>query len=335
MSAKRFAIAGCGRIAWRHAEQIATYGQLVTVLDIETPKAEKLAAAYKVKPTNTWEELLSRGDIDVLSVCTPNGLHAQHSCQGLGAGMHVICEKPMALNVADAQHMMAVAKKAGRRLFVVKQNRYNPPVVAVRKALDEGRLGKIFSIQVNGFWQRGPGYYNDNWRGTRQLDGGTLFTQFSHFIDLMYWLAGDVEEVTAILSNYAHQGLIEFEDTGVVTFRFSSGAIGTMHYTVNSYEKNFEGSITLFCEKGTVKIGGQYLNTLEYEKIDGYTIGELEKGKGANDYGSYQGSMSNHDKVYRHVVESLNTKGADGSNAGDALKTVEIIEKIYTAARRL
>jgi UDP-N-acetyl-2-amino-2-deoxyglucuronate dehydrogenase len=232
----------------------------------------------------------------------------------------------------DCQKMISAADKAGKRLFIIKQNRYNPPVVAVKKALDEGRLGKIYSLQLNCFWNRDKQYYTNTWKGTLQLDGGTLFTQFSHFIDLLYWMIGDVMEVKSMMKNYAHQGLIEFEDTGVVMLQFVNGAMGAINYTVNSFEKNMEGSLTIFGEKGTVKIGGQYLNELEYQDIQDYRIEHLPEGNIANQYGTYQGSMSNHDKVYDNLIDVLQHNGAMTTSAWEGLKTVSIIERIYSAA---
>jgi predicted dehydrogenase len=205
--------------------------------------------------------------------------------------------------------------------------------VAVKKLLDEGKLGTIFSVQVNCFWNRDPTYYKNSWKGTRTLDGGTLYTQFSHFIDLLYWMIGDVKEMFAITGNFNHKGIIEFEDTGCVSMQFYNGAIGTLHYTVNSYKKNMEGSLTIFGEKGTVKIGGQYLNVLEYQHIEGITIGNISPGRPANDYGSYQGSMSNHDLVYKEVINALQNGGTI-TNAADAMRTVDIIERIYQSATK-
>jgi UDP-N-acetyl-2-amino-2-deoxyglucuronate dehydrogenase len=333
MKKMRFAIIGCGRIAQRHAKHISSRGVLAAVCDIVKEKAEQLANEYKATPYFTIEDLLKEEtDLDVVTVCTPNGFHAGHSIKVLQAGLHVLCEKPMALSTPECELMIKAADEAEKRLFIIKQNRYNPPVVAVKKALDEGRLGKIYSIQLNCFWNRGIDYYTNSWKGTLKLDGGTLFTQFSHFIDLLYWMLGDIIDVQSMMQNYAHRGTIEFEDTGVVMLKFANGAMGTINYTVNSYEKNMEGSLTIFGEKGTVKIGGQYLNELEYQNIQDYKIGSLPAGNTANQYGSYQGSMSNHDKVYDNLIDVLQHNGSMTTSAWDGLKTVSIIEKIYSAA---
>jgi len=331
-----FAIIGCGRIAQRHAEHIANNGKLIAVCDIIKSKADEMAAKYECNAYYSLEVLLeNERAIDVVSVCTPNGLHAAHSIRSLRAGSHVLCEKPMAINIHDCGEMIKTAEQYNKRLFAIKQNRFNPPVVAVKKLIDEGRLGKIFSIQLSCFWNRNEDYYANSWKGTKDLDGGTLFTQFSHFIDLLYWLVGDVKNVEAFTANYSHKNIIEFEDSGVVILEFSNGAIGTINYTVNSYQKNMEGSLTIFGEKGSVKIGGQYLNELEYQQIDNYKIENLPEGNKANNYGNYQGSMSNHDKVYENLVNVLTNNASISTNAFEGLKTVEIIEKIYAKARNI
>jgi len=275
-----------------------------------------------------------RENIDVVSVCTPNGVHAQHAILALRAGCHVLCEKPMALSSGDCGQMIQQAERANRRLFIVKQNRFNPPVVAVKRLIDDGALGELHSLQLNCFWNRNADYYRDSWKGTADLDGGCLYTQFSHFIDLLYWLAGDVSAVRAFTANFAHRDTIDFEDCGVAALEFRSGAIGAIHFTVNAYSKNMEGSLAIFAEKGSVKIGGQYLNELEYQDIEGSPIQSLPPGRPPNQYGTYVGSMSNHDKVYQNMVDVLLGGGVIATNGYEGMKTVEIIEKIYAAAEQ-
>ncbi len=336
MKKYNFVIVGCGRIAQRHAGHISRLGNLKAVCDTDNIRADKLGKEHDAAVYYSIDDLLAaEKDIDVVAICTPNGLHTEHTIKSLKAGHHVLCEKPMALSVADAGQMISESLRANKMLFIVKQNRFNPPVVAVKKAIEDGKFGKIYSAQLNCFWNRNEAYYkNSDWKGTLKLDGGTLFTQFSHFIDLLYWMVGDVKEVKAKVGNYAHQGIIEFEDTGAVSLEFYNGAMGTINYSVNSFEKNMEGSITIFGENGTVKIGGQYLNELEYQKIDGYEIKDLPPGNPPNEYGEYKGSMSNHDKVYENVINVLNHKAIIATNAFEGMKTVEIIEKIYTEAKR-
>ncbi len=328
----RIAIVGCGRIAQRHAEHINNKAVLVAVCDIDEEKAKTLGATYGAAIYFSIDEMLAaESNIDVVAICSPNGLHATHSILALQAGCHVLCEKPMAIDVHDCGQMIQAAEKANKRLFAIKQNRFNPPVAAVKNAIDEGRLGRIYSVQLNCFWNRNEDYYNNSWKGTKELDGGTLFTQFSHFIDLLYWMVGDVKEVHSMVDNFHHKGIIEFEDTGVIIARFANGAIGTINYTVNSFEKNMEGSLTIFAEKGTVKIGGQYLNELEYQHIQNFKIENLPEGNKPNNYGNYVGSMSNHNLVYDNLIEVLENNGKISTNAFEGLKTVEIIEKIYAS----
>ena len=328
-----FAIIGCGRIAQRHAEHINNKAILSAVCDIVPGKADALAQNYQAKAFyNVGEMLGAETAIDIVSICSPNGLHSLHSIEALNAGKHVLCEKPMALTAGDCGRMIQAAEKNNKRLFAIKQNRYNPPVAAVKKLIDEGRLGKIYSVQLNCFWNRNEDYYKNSWKGTMDLDGGTLYTQFSHFVDLLYWLIGDVKEVKAMMENFHHKGIMEFEDTGVVLLRFVNDAIGTINYTVNSFQKNMEGSLTVFGEKGTVKIGGQYLNELEYQQIEDYKIENLPEGNKPNNYGNYVGSMSNHDLVYDNVIEVLEKGGTITTSAFEGLKTVEIIQKIYSSA---
>lgn len=327
-----FAIIGCGKIAPRHAENIACTGKLVAVCDIVTEKADLLASQYQARAYKTLKELLkNEPGVDIVTVCTPNGLHAEHSIQSLEAGKHVLCEKPMCISTADAALMKNTAITAGKNLFVVKQNRYNPPVVAVKELIENNKLGKILSVQVNGFWNRDKRYFSNGWRGTKKLDGGILYTQFSHFIDLVYWLAGNIKAVKAIKKNLLLKDTIETEDNCVVIAEFESGALGSFHFSINAFEKNMEGSITLIAEKGTVKIGGQYLNTLEYQRVDGIGPIKIDKGNISNDYGFYQGSMSNHNKVYENLLVALKNPGHAFANVEDGMKTVEIIERIYAS----
>ncbi|HUR30770.1 MAG TPA: Gfo/Idh/MocA family oxidoreductase, partial [Saprospiraceae bacterium] len=250
------------------------------------------------------------------------------------AGKHVLVEKPMAIKKLDCENMIHMALKTGKNLFVVKQNRFNPPVQAVRRLIEQKKLGRILTIAVNCYWNRSENYYRaSDWKGIKILDGGTLFTQFSHFIDVVYYLFGDLQILHAQLANVNHQGMIEFEDTGVVSFLLSEhNAPGVMHYTTAAFEKNMEGSITIFAERATIKIGGKYLNTIEYQATDGFDITGIAEGRPANNYGDYEGSMSNHDKVIDNVVKSLQGKGEIMTNAYDGLKTVEIIENIYQMA---
>lgn len=332
-----FSIIGCGNIAQRHAGQIKRLGKLISVCDIKKDRADKMANEYNVEAYYNINDLLSaEKQADVISICTPHGLHAEYSIKSLKSGHHVLCEKPMALKTSDCRQMIAEAKKAKKKLFIVKQNRFNPPVVAVKEAIDRGLLGKILSVQSNVFWNRGPRYYNDSdWYGTKEMEGGALFTQVSHFIDLLYWLVGDIKESRAFVGNYNHQ-YTEIDDQGVVIVKFKNNALGTIHYTLNSCNQNMEGSVTILGKKGTVKIGGEYLNTLEYQSFNnGYKISNLSKSMPANNYGFYKGTMANHGRVYENLIEVLNGKKKVFVGGTDGIKTVEIINKIYKQAKYL
>ena len=337
MTKLNVAVIGTGRIGKRHIKHINNLAHLQAICDIKKDVADEVANKHHCPAYYSIDELLQKEtNIDLVAICTPNGLHAKHTIKALHAGHHVLCEKPMATNVYDCELMINTAEQTNKRLFVVKQNRFNPPIQAVKKIIDEGRLGNIFNVQLNCFWNRNPQYYQESdWKGKKDIDGGTLFTQFSHFIDLLYWLVGDIEKVNVFTDNFTHQNLIEFEDTGVISLKFTNGALGTINYTVCSYDHNMEGSITLFAEHGTVKIGGQYLNTLEYQSLkDDYKITYDETSNPANDYGFYKGSMSNHDKIYENVIDVLTNKGMIRTNMLEGLKTVQIIEKIYKAANK-
>lgn len=331
MSNKKFAVIGCGRIGARHAGHIHTLGELNAVCDTDEKAGKTLAEKYGAKFYASADELLKKEkSADVISVCTPNNLHAPQTISALNAGFHVICEKPMAISVADCRKMTDASEQTGKYLFIVKQNRFNPPIEALKKVIDGNHLGKIVDVQLNCFWNRDEKYYSESpWKGKKEKDGGTLFTQFSHFIDLLYWLVGDIKNVWAKSNNFLHQDTVEFEDTGVVILEFQNGALGTINYTINCYEKNMEGSVTILGEDGTVKVGGQYLNVLEYQRIKDYRIENLPESRPANEYGFYQGSMSNHDKVYQNVIDVLDGKSKNYTTGYEGMKTVEIIEKIY------
>jgi len=337
MDKLKVAIIGTGRIGKRHAKHVKKLGKLKAICDIKKDLADKVSEEFNCSCYYSIDDLLEgEKDLDLVSICTPNGLHAEHSIKALEAGNNVLCEKPMAISVEDCEKMIHMAEQSNKRLFIVKQNRFNPPIQALKNAIDQGKLGNILNVHLSCFWNRNEDYYkSSDWKGSKDLDGGTLFTQFSHFIDLLYWLVGDIEDVCVFTDNFAHKDLIDFEDTGVVALRYRNGALGTINYTVNSYGHNMEGSITIFGEKGTVKVGGQYLNTLEYQNIEDYKIEIKEKSNPANDYGFYQGSMSNHDKVYENIIDVLQNGGQVKTNLIDGLKTVQIIEKIYKNTEKI
>jgi UDP-N-acetyl-2-amino-2-deoxyglucuronate dehydrogenase len=327
----RFAIAGCGNIGLRHALNSKRVGELVAVCDIIKEKADLLAIGTGAKPIYDFASLLQEKP-DVLCICTPNYLHAAQSIAALEAGIHVLCEKPMTISSADGEKMIAAAAASKRELFIVKQNRFNPPVQLLHGLLHKKELGKIHSFQVNCFWNRPPAYYQQSdWKGKAGKDGGILFTQFSHFIDLIYWLFGEAESVKGFAGNFLLKEVLDKEDTGTVVLKMKNGIIGTLHYTVTAHEQNMEGSITVFGEKGTIKIGGQYLNELDYFSVAGKDKPVFSNAGSANDYGFYKGSMSNHHLLYDELIKALNAEAHQLPSPGDALQTVRMIEQIQLA----
>jgi UDP-N-acetyl-2-amino-2-deoxyglucuronate dehydrogenase len=329
----RFCIVGFGNIGHRHAEHITDNPntELVAVCDIDTAISAKIPSG--VKFYTSLDEMLANTKADVLCVCTPNYLHAAHTIAGLNTGFHTVVEKPMAISVAECDRMIAASEKTGKIIFAVKQNRYNPPVQEVKKLVQSGELGKIFMIQSNCFWNRGDSYYDgSDWRGSKTKDGGCLFTQFSHFIDILYYLNGAVTSSMGRIHNYAHGHNTELEDTGSFVMQAGNDAIINFNFTTCSYEQNMEGSITIFAEKGTVKIGGQYLNTIEYQKLAAAELPNINITSKANDYGLYKGSMSNHDKVIQNVVEMLHHNTSVMTTAQEGREVVRIIEMMYESA---
>jgi predicted dehydrogenase len=333
----KFAIIGLGHIGKRHAEMIQRHeeAQLVALCDIR-PAAELGLNAYHGVPFfDNIDDLFNAAlDFDILCICTPNGYHAEQAIKALDNHKHVVIEKPMGLTKAACEQVIFKSLQVSKHVFGVMQNRYSPPSVWIKEIVEQGLLGDICMVQINCYWNRDDRYYRPNgqthsWKGTKDLDGGTLFTQFSHFIDIMYWLFGDIKNVQARFANFNHQESIEFEDSGYVNFEFVNGGIGSINYSTSVWDKNLESSMTIIGSKGSVKIGGQYMNEVEYCHIDGYTMPELPPANPANDYGHYKGSAANHVYVIENVVDVLKGRKSISTNALEGLKVVEIIEKIY------
>ncbi len=330
----KFGIIGFGAIGPRHKDKIDNNenAELVAICDIDEKQFDKLNG-NSIKLFNNYHDMLKIKEIDVVSICTPNDLHSPMTIDALNASKNVLCEKPMALSAKECKNMVHTSLKENKKLFIVKQNRYNPPIEAVKNLIEQDKLGRLYSIVVNCFWNRNNGYYeNSSWRGLKNKDGGALFTQFSHFIDLMLVFGGSVDSVFTVANNYCHPN-IEIEDTGVMTVNFSNGVIGSLNFTNNAYKNNMEGSITIFAEKGTVKIGGQYLNELEYQRLNGIKIHQSKWQTKPNDYGTYKGTMSNHDKVYQNVIDSLMNGGKVAVNGIDGMATTEVIEAAYKSVK--
>jgi len=331
----RFAVTGCGHIGKRHAEMISREpnAEIVALCDVK-PSKELGIEVYNIPFFNNIEDLLkSNIEIDVINICTPNGLHAEMAIKAIESGYNVVIEKPMALTVADAEKVVFAGLKYHRQIFCVMQNRYSPPSVWIKEMVESGILGEIYMVQLNCYWNRDERYYQpDGWHGTKTLDGGTLFTQFSHFVDIMYWLFGDITDISARFADFNHSGLTDFEDSGIINFRFTNGnGTGSLNYSTSVWDKNLESSMLIIAEKGSVKIGGQYMDKVEYCHIKNYKMPEIQPTPPGNDYGAYKGSAQNHDKVIRNVVNVLSGQQSETitTNVLEGMKVVDIIERIY------
>jgi UDP-N-acetyl-2-amino-2-deoxyglucuronate dehydrogenase len=333
----KFAIIGSGHIGKRHAEMIRrnSEAQLVAMCDIKT-KSELGLTDLEVPFFTSMDELFKAHiDFDVVCICSPNGLHAEQCLKALENKKHVVIEKPMALTVADCEKIIFKALQVSRQVFCVMQNRYSPPSVWIKEVIEKKLLGNIYLVQLNCYWNRDERYYTGkNWKGSADYDGGTLFTQFSHFIDIMYWLFGDINDVQGKFADFNHQDTTSFEDSGLVTFNFVNGGMGSINYSTSVWDKNLESSITIIGENGSVKIGGQYMNEVEYCHIKNYSMPELGAASPANDYGSYKGSAANHHFIFENVIDTLKGRTIATTNALEGLKVVDIIERIY-ALRKL
>jgi predicted dehydrogenase len=328
----RFAVVGAGHIGKRHAEMIRREdeAELVAMVDVRTAE-ECDAVGFNVPFFETVEDLISSGlEFDVVNVCTPNGLHASQSLLALQAKKHVVCEKPMGLSKDNCEKVIFKSLQMSKNVFCVMQNRYSPPSEWIKSVVERKILGDIFMVQLNCYWNRDDRYYKaGGWKGTKDLDGGTLFTQFSHFIDIMYWLFGDIDNIQGKFADFTHQNSTDFEDSGFVNFDFVDGGMGSINYSTSVANQNLESSITIIGSKGSVKIGGQYMNEVEVCNIEDYEMPELAASNPANDYGPYKGSAANHNYVIKNVIDTLKGRTTATTNALEGLKVVEIIERIY------
>ncbi len=338
----RIAVVGYGRIGGRHAKIVAEHPEteLSAVIEIDDEKRKKAEEEFNVPVfVNLSEFLEAAPATDVVNICTPNGLHSEQAISCLRKAMHVVCEKPMGLSKANCEQVIFESLKVNKQVFCVMQNRYSSPSVWLKEILDEKRLGKIYMVQLNCYWNRGDAYFTgSDWKGSLELDGGPLFTQFSHFMDIMYWLFGDIDNIQARFANYNHQQTVEFEDSGFVSFEFTGnggtaeqvkGALGTLNYSISVDDCNLESSITIIAEKGTVKVGGQYMEEVEYCNIQNYEMPKLPPVNPPNDYGPYKGSAANHHFTIQNVVDTLSGKSSVTTNALEGMKVVEMIERIY------
>jgi UDP-N-acetyl-2-amino-2-deoxyglucuronate dehydrogenase len=328
----RVALVGCGRISKNHFDALRRIDglSLTAVCDIVPERARSAGEQEGVPYFTSYEELLQRADCDVVAICTPSGLHAAQGALAARAGKHVITEKPMAISLGQADDLVKACDDARVFLFVVKQNRLNPPIQLLRRAVDKGRFGRIYLANTTVRWQRPQDYYDAApWRGTWEFDGGAIMNQASHYVDLIQWLVGPVESVLAKTATQARR--IEAEDSGVAILKFRSGALGVIEVNVLTYPRNLEGSITILGEKGSVKIGGTAVNRVEHWLFADYDDDDkLVEGANTNPPNVYG---FGHEGYYRNVLAVLRGEAQPQTDGRAGRKSLELILGIYESAK--
>ncbi len=328
----RFGLIGCGRVAPRHAESFVQLpgATLAAVADVRASRADRFAREYHADPYTDYRRLLERPDLDVVSICTPSGLHAAMAMEAMQAGKHVIVEKPMALSLADADAMIRVSAETGRKLCVVLQNRYNPPMQDLRRVVDSGRLGRLLLGSATVRWYRTQEYYEDEWHGTWAMDGGALMNQSIHHIDALQWLMGAPASVFAYTATLAHR--MEAEDTGVAVIRFQNGSLGTIEGSTITYPENLEGSVAVFGERGSLKVGGTALNRKTIWKVEGELEHEKELlTRDQLDPASVYGTS--HSAVIADMIAAVLEDRPPRTNGFEARRSVALVLAIYESAR--
>jgi len=328
----QLALVGCGRISRNHFEALARIEGLTlsAVCDVVPERARAAGEQWGVPWFASYDEMLEKAESDAVAICTPSGLHPQHGIAAARAGKHVISEKPMAITLSAADDLVQACDAAGVHLFVVKQNRLNPPVQLVKRAIDRGRFGRIYMANCTVRWTRPQEYYDQApWRGTWEFDGGAFMNQASHYVDLVQWLVGPVDAVMARTATLARR--IEAEDSGVALFRFRNGALGAMEVTMLTYPRNLEGSITILGEKGSVKIGGTAVNRVEQWLFSDYDDDDkLVEGASTNPPNVYG---FGHEAYYRNVLAVLRGEARADTDGRAGRKSLELILGIYESAR--
>ncbi|MBK6779463.1 MAG: Gfo/Idh/MocA family oxidoreductase [Gemmatimonadetes bacterium] len=329
----RFGLVGCGRIADKHFEALARHqerAELVAVCDTDPGALAGAMARTGVPGFTSLEALLAQSNADVIVLATPSGMHAAQTIQAAEAGRHVVTEKPMATRWHDGKAMVAACDKAGVSLFVVKQNRQNATIQLLKRAIERRRFGRIYMVSVNVFWSRPQEYYDSApWRGTWEFDGGAFMNQASHYVDLLDWLVGPVESVHAFTATLARH--IEVEDTGVASVRWRSGALGSVSVTMLAHQKNFEGSLTVLGEKGTVRIGGVAVN-----EIQAWEFAEPDPDDATIRDASYQTTSVygyGHPVYYDNVIRALRGEARAETDGREGLRSLELLVGIYLSAR--
>ena len=332
----KFIVIGVGRIGKRHIAMIDSLPHAELVATVDTCSKEDLELNGNTPHFHHLDDVFEAGlSADIVAIATPNGLHAGQALRALHHDCHVIIEKPMALTKSDAEEVLHMALQKGKLVFGVMQNRYSPPSEWLKGIVEDGKLGRIFQVHIDCFWNRDHRYYHsDGWHGTKSMDGGTLFTQFSHFIDILYWVFGDIDPIAVQTKNFNHQDTIDFEDSGMIHFKLlRDDALGSLNYSTSVWDANLESSMTVIGEKGSIKIAGQYMNEVVHCHVEDYDMPKLSPSNPPNNYGPYKGSAANHIYVYENVMQVLRGEGPITTNALEGLKVVDIIEKVYSLAK--
>ena len=328
----KIAILGFGQIGKKHAEVVLQNHDydLVALIDPKLATAE-LEIPSAIPTFYSLQDFISSPiKADVITVCTPNGLHFEQSKILIEEGIHVIIEKPIALRSEEAEILEQLAQDKKVHLFPVMQNRFSPTAMWLKDLIDSNVLGNLYMVQVSCFWNRNADYYTKElWRGTKSLDGGTLYTQFSHYLDLLYWLFGDLTNIQSKFADFNHSDLTAFEDSGIVTFDFDSGGMGSFAFSTSVWNENLESSLTVIAENGSVKVGGPSLNYVEKCIVKDYIVPDFLDTNLANDYGRCKGSAQNHQYLYQNIIEFLNTGKEILTTTPESIQVLKMIEKIY------
>lgn len=329
----RFAVVGCGRIAASHFDalrQHAASAELVGLCDSDPVALDKAVASTGARGFATLMALLDTAAPDVVVLCTPSGLHAQQTIKAAQHGAHVVTEKPMATRWSDGLEMVRACDEANVRLFVVKQNRRNATLQLLKRALEQRRFGRIFMVTINVFWSRPQQYYDSaRWRGTWEFDGGALMNQASHYVDLIDWLIGPVESVQAYIATLARN--IQVEDTATVGVRWRSGALGSVNVTMLAYPKNYEGSVTILGEHGTVRVGGVAVNEIQQWQFADTRAEDRDIAAASYETSSVYGF--GHPLYYENVIQSLRGQAEAETDGREGLRSLEILIASYLSAR--
>lgn len=358
----RFAVCGFGHIGKKHAELLLNHPDcsLVAIIDINSQVKEHEVYPGEIPFFSSLESYIAEDGIaEVMVLATPNGFHISQAELCIHSGMHVIIEKPMGLSKDSCEALISLARTLQKHVFVVKQNRFSPTVKWLKDLSDQKRLGKIFWVNIQCYWNRDERYYGNlinetnpdskadlitqmkirqlsglhPWKGSSSLDGGVLFTQFSHFIDIMFWVFGDIKNIKSRMYNFNHSINTHFEDSGIITFDFMKEGSGSLQFTTSVWDKNMESSIVVIGENGSIKIGGQYMNKVEYCHVHQYDLPQLEPTNAPNNYGNFSGSAANHAYIIDNAVKTISGMELASIGPEDGMKVVDIIERMYKAVK--